>query len=243
MSSVQVSRFYDSSYEFSFLWGLQPCRVYNLIGETEMTPTKQMTIRERWSWGEALRVKGSVEGSACRAGGKTSQTGYFSACYKELHWLGREQGGGWSRNACVMSPILHSKAIASHVSSHSLTPPLLLMLHSLLQLSGDRDLGFEGLHGCLIDSRGRANWPFHTRVCPVHHALIPVSCSSPLLTLLPRTLLLRVWAKDQCLWLIRNEESPAYNLLNQNLCFNKSPKWVVCTVKSEKAFNNIGFQI
>lgn len=157
MSSVQVSRFYDSSYEFSFLWGLQPCRVYNLIGETEMTPTKQMTIRERWSWGEALRVKGSVEWSMCRAGGKTSQTGYFSAITKSyIGWVERKEEGDQGMPV-LCPPSYPPKARASHVSSHSPTPHCCSCCfgsHSLLQLSGDRGLGFEG-HSWMLDRQRR----------------------------------------------------------------------------------------
>ena len=45
MSSLLVSRFYDSYHKFSFLRVLQPHRVYNIIGKTKMTHTKQITVK------------------------------------------------------------------------------------------------------------------------------------------------------------------------------------------------------
>lgn len=47
LSSLLETRFYDSWYEFSFLWLLQPYRVYNFSGEIEMTHIKQVRIKEK----------------------------------------------------------------------------------------------------------------------------------------------------------------------------------------------------
>lgn len=46
MSSLSVSRFCVSYYEFSFLRVLQPLRAYNLIGRIKMTHTKQVTVKK-----------------------------------------------------------------------------------------------------------------------------------------------------------------------------------------------------
>lgn len=46
MSSLSVSRFCVSYYEFSFLRVLQPLRAYNLIGKIKMTHTKQVTVKK-----------------------------------------------------------------------------------------------------------------------------------------------------------------------------------------------------
>ena len=178
----------------------------HLIGKIKMTQTKQVTVKKvtltRGTEGEWF------SGGVC-AGSRQVASWGFLQLVTEWHCLGRE-GGRW-REAYARAPKLPYQANVSHAPT---SPHLNCYLCSIQRssfiwpLSRDRGLGFEE-HLWMLDSRGRVNspllyWGLDCASFPLSRWAAPF----PLLTMLHRPLVLRVWSKDQHLWLVRDEIFP-----------------------------------
>lgn len=152
-----------------------------------------------------------MNGSLVCVGGRkealVDQVELSSTPNREIHWLGREGGGEWSRNAHAIAPNLPYQVRASHVPL-SLTSPFMLHSETLHPTAAaDRGLGFEEHLWMLDRQRGGVNLP--SSILGFSLLLIPViplwfhywqCCIEPCYS---------VSSKDQPLCLVRNGASPA----------------------------------
>lgn len=92
MSSLSVSRFYVSYYEFSFLRVLQPLRAYNLIGKMKRTHTKQVTVKK-------VTLMGGTEGEwfsggVCAGSRQVDSWGFLQLITEsDTGWVEKEGAG------------------------------------------------------------------------------------------------------------------------------------------------------